>query len=50
MAMSSKLGLDGVKKQVRAGADKEITKAREAANQEQSRERKTGRTQELALK
>ena len=50
MAMSSKLGLDGVKKQVTAGVDKEISKAREVANKEQSQERKAGRTQELSLK
>ncbi len=50
MALSSKLGIDGVKKQVTACVDREITKVREAAAKEQSQERKTGRTQELSLK
>lgn len=50
MAMSSKLGIDGVKKQVTAGVNKEISKAREITNKEQSQERKAGRTQELSLK
>ncbi len=50
MAMSSKLGIDGVKNQVTARVDKEISKAREISNKEQSQERKAGRSQELSLK
>ncbi len=50
MAMSSKLGADGVKKQVLAGVDKEVSKARDLATKEQSQERKAGRQQELSLK
>jgi antirestriction protein ArdC/phage/plasmid primase-like uncharacterized protein len=48
MAMSSKLGLDGVKKQVMAGVEKEISKSRELNNMDQARERKSGRSQELS--
>ena len=50
MAMSSKLGLEGVKNQVTAGAEKAVSKAREIASKEQSQERKAGRQQELSLK
>lgn len=48
MAMSSKLGLEGVRNQVTAGTEKAVGKAREIAGKEQSQERKAGRQQELS--
>ncbi|MDR1613548.1 MAG: ssDNA-binding domain-containing protein [Planctomycetota bacterium] len=49
MAQSSRLGIEGVEKQVKAGVEKEISKARDVNNKEQAKEQKKGRNQELSI-